>query len=42
MEKIIRKEALELSRKICRIVPAELGNSIGDYAAVAAACGGIS
>ena len=38
MECAIEKEALEVPRKSCRIVPAALGNAIGDYAAVAAAC----
>lgn len=31
----VRKEALELNRSICRIVPAGLGEAIGDYAALA-------
>lgn len=39
MEKEIRKEALSYSRKACRILPAELGESIGDYGAVVAALG---
>lgn len=34
---IIDKEALSHSRKVCQIVPAELGDSIGDYAALAVA-----
>ena len=33
MNKIIEKEALSFSRKKCEIVPAALGDSIGDYAA---------
>ncbi len=37
MEKVIAKEALYLSRKVCRIKPAELGENIGDYAAVSIA-----
>lgn len=37
MEKIIEEEALSLSASCCRIVPAALGESIGDYAAVATA-----
>ena len=38
MERAVEKEALEISRKSCRIVAAALGNAIGDYAAIAAAC----
>ena len=34
---ILEREALSLSRKVCRIVPAGLGESIGDYAALAVA-----
>ncbi len=34
MYQMIEKEALELSRKGCRIVPACLGDKIGDYAAL--------
>ena len=34
-EKEFNKESLEMSRKVCRIVPSELGNNIGDYAALA-------
>ena len=36
-KKVIEKEALSLSANCCRVVPAELGEHIGDYAAVAAA-----
>ena len=36
-KKVIEKEALSLSVNCCRVVPAELGEHIGDYAAVAAA-----
>ena len=36
-KKEIDKEALGLSASCCRVVPAELGEKIGDYAAVAAA-----
>lgn len=35
--KVIERESLNLSRKVCRIVPAYLGESIGDYAALAVA-----
>lgn len=34
---IIEREALENARQVCRIVPAELGENIGDYAALAVA-----
>lgn len=37
MEKVIAKEALVPAHKVCRIKPAELGESIGDYAAVSIA-----
>ena len=37
MERVIEKEALLQSRKICSIVAAELGDSIGDWAAIAVA-----
>ena len=37
MEEILEKEALPLANKVCRIVPAELGESIGDYAALSIA-----
>jgi glucokinase len=36
-EEIIAKEALPLASKVCRIVPAALGESIGDYAALSVA-----
>ena len=36
-KKIIDKEALSLSAKCCKVVPAALGEQIGDYAAVATA-----
>lgn len=31
---VIKNEALSYSREVCRILPATLGNSIGDYAAL--------
>ncbi|MDR1629103.1 MAG: ROK family protein [Oscillospiraceae bacterium] len=34
---IIEEETLSLSRSVCEIVPAQLGDSIGDYAALALA-----
>ena len=36
-KKVIEKEALSLSAGCCRVVPAKLGEHIGDYAAVASA-----
>jgi glucokinase len=40
VDPILDREALPLARKVCRIVPAELGENIGDYAALAVAGGG--
>lgn len=37
VDPILDREALPLARKVCRVVPAELGESIGDYAALAVA-----
>lgn len=34
---ILERESLEDSRKVCKILPAEIGESIGDYAALALA-----
>lgn len=39
VEPILEREALPLSRNVCRIVPAGLGESVGDYAALAVAAG---
>ncbi len=39
MEKALHREALALPAKTCQIVPAKLGDSIGDYAALAVADG---
>lgn len=36
-EKVIEAESLSLSRQVCRVVPAGLGERIGDYAALATA-----
>ncbi|MGQ9630489.1 MAG: ROK family protein [bacterium] len=36
-ERVIRQEALEPARKVCRIVPAGLGERIGDYASLSVA-----
>ena len=40
VDPILDREALPLARKACRIVPAELGENIGDYAALAVAWNG--
>ena len=37
VEPILEREALAPALKACRIVPAELGENIGDYAALAVA-----
>ena len=37
MQKTIEQEALSLSASVCNIVPAKLGDNIGDYAALAVA-----
>ena len=37
MRKVIDNESLPLANKVCRIVPAALGESIGDYAALSIA-----
>lgn len=37
VEPILEREALPFARKACRIVPAGLGESVGDYAALAVA-----
>ena len=37
MERYLQKEALGLSRSVCRVLPAKLGDSIGDYAALSVA-----
>lgn len=34
MQNVLQREALPLSTSVCRIVPAALGDSIGDYAAL--------
>lgn len=39
MEKALHEEALADSLAVCRILPAQLGDSIGDYAALALAAG---
>ncbi len=42
VDPILDAEALPLARKACRIVPAALGESTGEYAALAVAAGGYS
>ena len=37
MEEVLSGEALPLANKVCRVVPAALGESIGDYAALSIA-----
>ncbi len=37
MEKAIKREALSYAGEVCRVVPAKLGNNIGDWAALAVA-----
>lgn len=37
MNEVVKREALDLSRAVCKIVPAALGDEIGDYAALAVA-----
>ena len=37
IEKVLRQEAIPASLEVCKIVPAELGDSIGDYAALCVA-----
>jgi len=38
-ERIIREEALDLAARACRVVPAELGEAIGDDACLSVAEG---
>ena len=37
MEAAIARESLAAARSVCRVVPAELGDSVGDFAAIAVA-----
>ncbi len=37
MEAVLAEECLPLSRQVCRVVPAQLGDAIGDYAALGVA-----
>lgn len=41
MERAIEREALIHARKVCEVVPAELGEKLGDFAAVLTACHGL-
>ena len=34
VEKVIKEEALSFNREVCKILPSELGDNIGDYAAL--------
>ena len=40
MRDVINKETLPLAVKVCRIVPSQLGEQIGDFAALCVARGG--
>lgn len=42
MQRVIDEEALELSRSVCRVVPAQLGDAIGDHAALSVGIDGLS
>ena len=37
IEKVLRQEAITSALEVCRIVPAGLGDSIGDFAALCVA-----
>ena len=37
MEEVIRREALSYTRDVCKVVPAGLGEELGDYAALSVA-----
>jgi glucokinase len=39
-EKVMEKECLNFSKKVCEILPAGLGEQVGDYAAISIADGG--
>ncbi len=41
METVIKRESLQYAREVCTILPAGLGETIGDYAALSVACTGI-
>lgn len=42
MQCVIDREALPLSRAVCRVVPAQLGDAIGDYAALSVGIDGLA
>ena len=42
MQRVIDREALPLSRAVCRVVPAQLGDAIGDYAALSVGIDGLA
>lgn len=42
MQRVIDEEALELSRSVCRVVPAQLGDTIGDHAALSVGIDGLA
>ena len=37
MQAVLKEEALSCALEVCEVVPAELGDEVGDYAAIAAA-----
>ncbi len=39
MERVIERETIRFAREVCRVVPAGLGETIGDYAALSVATG---
>lgn len=41
MEEVLKREALPLSLASCRVVPAGLGEELGDYGALSAALNGL-
>jgi glucokinase len=42
VEKVIKEEALPLTAAVCKVLPAELGESLGDTAAICAAVNGFA
>ena len=42
MQRVIDAEALELSRSVCQVVPAQLGDAIGDHAALSVGIDGLA
>ncbi len=41
-QRVIDAEALEMSRSVCNVVPAKLGDAIGDYAAISVGIDGMA